>query len=79
MQHQVQVVEHGTHDHPHVALDEKAFPPVLRLDHDVVVRKGDEPDRHSSQCHQCGKEGPSKQSQGQVKGIALDQFFNLEI
>ena len=59
-------VEHGTHDHPHVALDEKALPPILRLDHDVVVRKGDEPDCHGGHGHQCGKERPSKQSQGQV-------------
>ena len=34
---------------------------------------------HGGYGNQCGKEGPSKQSQGQVKGIALDQFFNLEI
>ena len=72
-------VEHGAHHRPHVALEDKALPPVRGLDHDVVVREGDKPNGDGTYGHQCGEEGPSKQSQGQVKGIALDQFFNLEI
>ena len=70
-------VEHGAHHRPHVALEDKALPPVLELDHDVVVREGDKPNSDGAYGHQCGKQGPSKQSQGQVKGIAGDQHFHL--
>ena len=32
----------GAHDHPNVALEDQALPPVLGLDHDVVIGEGDQ-------------------------------------
>ena len=70
-------VEHGAHHRPHVALEDKALPPVLELDHDVVVREGDKPNSDGAYGHQCGKQGPSEQSQGKVKELPVTDVSTL--
>ena len=37
-------IKQGTHDPPDVALNCQALPPVLRIDHDIVVREGNQAD-----------------------------------
>ena len=56
-------IEQSTGDHPDVALEDQALPPVLGLDHDVVVGEGDEANSDRANRDETCKERPAKEGE----------------